>query len=119
MASLSTEPLQVEVNPRDNATIVKLIGSANMDVSSGLRDRLITLLEQRAVPLVLDLSELRFISSVGLGGIIAAHLRCCLHSKNEIRLVAPQPAIQELLEITKLTKLFNIYPTLEAAIASK
>ena len=117
MASPSSEPLRVEISPHGSATVVKLIGSANMDVSAGLRDRLIALVEKQSEPLILDLSELRFISSVGLGGIIAAHLRC-RHSQNEIRLVAPQPAIQELLEITKLTKLFAIYPTVEAAIAS-
>ena len=118
MASPSSDPLQIEIASRGSATVVKLIGSANMDVSAGLRDRLVTLVENQTEPLILDLTELRFISSVGLGGIIAAHLRC-RHTKKEIRLVAPQPAIQELLEITKLSKLFNIYPTVDAAIASK
>lgn len=109
------ETLQIEIQPYSGATVVKLIGSANMEVAASLRDRLIALLEQRCAPLVLDLSELRFITSVGLGGIIAAHLHC-RHTKNEIRLVSPQPAILELLEITKLTKLFPIHPTVESAV---
>ena len=110
-----SETLGVAVEPRPDATVVRLTGSANMDVSAGLRDQLISLVDTHRKQLILDLSGLNFISSVGLGGIIAAHLRC-RYCHGEIKLVAPQPPIRELLEVTKLTKLFPIYETIESAI---
>jgi anti-sigma B factor antagonist len=75
-------------------------------------------LAARCAPvIVLDLSEMDFICSVGLGAIITGHLRS-RHHQGEIRLVNPQDNIQDLLHTTKLTKLFAIYPTLEQALAN-
>ena len=115
--SSSADGLRVEVEHRDRAAIVKLTGSANMDVADDLQERLLELVDTPTDQLILDLSELQFVSSVGLGAIIAAHLRC-RHHDGEIRLVAPPPKILELLEVTKLTKLFAIYDSVEAAIAA-
>ena len=107
--------LRVDVERHGNATIVKLTGSANMEASTDLRDRLIELVDEHISRLILDLSDLAFICSVGLGGIIAAHLRC-RHNDAEVILVAPRPAITELLDVTKLNKLFRVYDSVESAI---
>ena len=112
------ELLSVEVSKRGSTTIAKLIGSANMVDSSDLKDQLLSLVEASSGRLVLDLSELEFISSVGLGGIIAAHLRC-RHHNGSVELAAPQPDILELLAVTNLTSLFPIHESVEAALASR
>lgn len=110
--------LKVEVSKQGSTTIAKIIGSANMVVSSDLKDQLLDLVKESPDRLILDLSELEFISSVGLGGIIAAHLRC-RHHNGSVELAAPQPDILELLTITNLTSLFVVHETMEAALASK
>ncbi len=117
MSLIPTEPFRIQVEPRGDATVVQLAGWASMDVSAGLKDTLINLVDVKRKQLILDLSALEFISSVGLGGIIAAHLRC-RHCDGSIKLVSPQPAIRELLNVTKLTKLFPIYDSVESAIAA-
>lgn len=109
--------LRFEVQRRGKVAVVKLSGSANMDVSGGLQDRLIELVDERIEQLVIDLSELEFISSVGLGAIIAAHLRC-RHHKSVVKLVAPRPSIREVLEVTRLTNLFPLHGSVEEAIAA-
>ena len=112
------ERLKVEVSQRGSSTIVKLIGSANMVVSSDLKEQLIKLVESAPDRLVLDLSELDFISSVGLGGIIAAHLRY-RHHNGSVELASPQPDILELLRVTNLTSLFAVHESVEAALSSR
>jgi len=112
------ELLRVEVSKHGSTTIAKLIGSANMVVCSDLKDRLLQLVETSSGRLVLDLSELEFISSVGLGGIIAAHLRC-RHHKGAVILAAPRPDILELLTVTNLTSLFMVHESVDAALASR
>lgn len=109
-------PLRVEVRPGKDATIVKLTGSAGMEVAGKLRDQLLSLINAETRRLIVDMSELEFINSVGLGGIVAAHLRC-RKSDGEVHLVSPQPSIRALLELTKLTKLFSIHDSIESAIA--
>ena len=114
-----SETYQLEVDRSGPVVVVKLTGSVNMDVCDDVRDRLIKLVdEQPTTHLVLDLQELEFICSVGLGGIIAAHVRC-RHHNGGVKLVSPTAEIKDLLAITKLTKLFPIYESLEAAIAAK
>lgn len=111
------EDLRVTVQRRGAATVVKLAGSANMVVSSALRDQLVGLVDEHTSQLVLDLTELEFINSVGLGAIIAAHLRCRRHN-GVVKVVGPRPAIHDLLSVTRLTHLFPVHASVEAALAS-
>ena len=76
MSEPSMDELHIDVQQRGPAVIVKLAGSADMEVADELQHRLIGLVDEDSGPVVLDLSELDFISSTGLGAIIAAHLRC-------------------------------------------
>ncbi len=118
MSSASpSESLRLEVEHRGSALVARLIGSANMVTASDLQDDLFALLERAPGRIVLDLSGLAFINSVGLGGIIAAHVRC--HRQNRtIALAAPSPEILELLRLTNLTRLFPVYDSVEAALAN-
>jgi anti-sigma B factor antagonist len=112
----TSDTLRIDVQTGGPAAIVRLIGAADMNVTDQLRERLVGLVDSGQRMLVLDLAELKFINSMGLGAIIAAHLRC-RHCKTEIRLVAPQPPIREVLRITRLDKLFPIFASLEEALA--
>ena len=75
MSNLPTpeEPLRVQVHHRGDLAIVKLSGSASMDVCDTLQERLYDLIDLQIKRLILDMSDLDFMSSVGLGAIIAAH----------------------------------------------
>lgn len=112
-----SEELRVDIDRRGPVAVVKLAGSAHMDVSNSLRDQLVGLIDDNTQQLVLDLADLEFINSVGLGAIIAAHLRCRRYN-GVVKVVAPKPAIQELLCVTKLISLFSVHPSVDAALAS-
>ena len=118
MSGPTAQPLVVELaDTRGPTRVVRVSGSASMDSGSELRDRLVSLTDASTRRLVLDLADLEFINSLGLGGIVAAHLR--LRSKqSEIHIAAPQPAIRELLDVTRLTKLFPVHDSVEHAMAS-
>ena len=113
----SPNALRVDTQHHGSAAIVRLVGSANMDVSADLQDRLLELVDTPVEQLILDLSDLEFVSSVGLGAFVAAHVRC-RHHNGVVKLVAPQPKILELLSVTKLINLFPIHDSVEAAIAA-
>ncbi|MHC4797342.1 MAG: STAS domain-containing protein [Planctomycetota bacterium] len=112
------DALRLEVDRRQNAVVVKLTGSAHMENMADLQHQLVDLVNEQPQQLIIDLTGRNFISSMGLGGIIAAHLKC-RHHGGVVKLVAPQPAIMDLLEVTKLTKLFPIHDTVENAIKDK
>lgn len=110
-----TDTLEIDIEMREANAIVRLSGSANMAASTHLREQLLELIRRPSRRLVVDLGELAFMSSVALSAIIAAHLEC-RHRDCSVHLVAPQASVMEMLEITRLNKVFAIHPDLDKAL---
>lgn len=108
-------PLTIQVERREEAAVVRLGGSCTMEVSSQVRHAIVGLANELVRLIILDLSDLDFIDSNGLGGVIAGHLKL-RHNRGVIRVVNPSPAITELLQVTKLTQIFPIFPDLTSAL---
>ena len=70
-------------------------------------------------PVVIDLSGVEMIDAAGLRAIISVALTAQA-SQCSVKLAAPGNLIRQLLELTKLTSVFEVHPTLEAAtVASR
>lgn len=110
-----TIPLQLDGARTDNAAVVTVRGSATMGEADTLRRALEDLADQRVNVIVLDLGEMDFISSLGLEALIAGHLRC-RHHAGQVRLVRPTPQVRELLETTRLTRLFSVFDSVGEAL---
>lgn len=115
MTTSSNKPLRLEVVRRGATPVLKVSGSASMGEADRFREKLAELAGERPPVIVLDLSEMDFISSLGLGAIITGHLKC-RHHHGQIRLVNPTPAVRELLETTRLSTLFGIYDSVDKAL---
>ena len=115
-AYTASSEFQMQVEQMGQAVVVKLAGSIHMDACEQLQAELIRLVDHPMRPIILDLSQLNFICSLGLGAMVAAYL----HSHREqgvVRVVAPSPSIRALLEVTKLVKLFPPYESVEHAMS--
>lgn len=86
-----------------------------MVVAGQLGDCLVRLASESVRIIIIDMSGLDFIESTGLGGIVAGYLRL-RRSQGELRIVAPAPAIRQLLELTRLTQLFTVHANIESAL---
>lgn len=109
-------PFSMEVERREGVVVLRLAGSCTMDVASELGEAIKKLASETHRTIVLDMAALDFIESTGLGSIVAGYLRLRRH-QGEIRLTAPSEAIMRLLELTRLTQLFEIYKTMDEALA--
>jgi len=63
---------------------------------------------------VIDLSGVEMIDAAGLGALISVAL-AAQASQCWVTLAAPSNLIRQLLEVTKLTSVFEVHPTLDAA----
>ncbi|HUT60162.1 MAG TPA: STAS domain-containing protein [Phycisphaerae bacterium] len=117
MAHEQQERLRLELRETESATVIRISGSAGMDEAETIRIQLEELTAKHVPVIVLDLSDMDFISSLGLGAIIAGHLKT-RHYQGEIRLANPQPAVRKLLETTRLTKLFPLYASVDGAASA-
>ncbi len=110
------QPFRIELDRQERACIARLVGALGMEACDDLQARLVELAGEPGLTLVLDLSALEFISSMGLGAIVAAHLRT-RHTGGNVRLAAAPVRIRELLDMTRLSALLPTYDTLDAALA--
>jgi len=116
MASTPPDELAIEVRRVAQAAVVRVRGSSGMLEAGRLTDELLGLAEQAVPVIILDLSDLEFISSAGLGAILRA--RTALHAcRGALRLVHPRPLVRKLLDTTRLTSVLPVFCTVEEALA--
>jgi anti-sigma B factor antagonist len=116
MTASAPKPLQLKVARHPGGVVVTVSGSVAMIEAERLRTALESLASEEVPVIVLDLTRMEFICSLGLGAIISGHLRC-RHHQGQIRLVNPTPAVRELLETTRLSRLFTVFDSVEDALS--
>ncbi len=67
--------------------------------------------------LVLDLAHLNYIDSAGLGALVAAHTTA-VNQGVEIKMANLNKGIRDLLNLTKVVTIFDVYDSVEAAVKS-
>ncbi len=67
--------------------------------------------------LLLAFNEVEYLSSAVLGKLMALHKKCKA-DKTNLKMCELSPTILEVFKITKLNKIFSIYPTEDKAIAA-
>jgi anti-sigma B factor antagonist len=67
---------------------------------------------------VVDLSRINYMDSTGIGELVG-YLGRFRNARRELILVQPSERIRKLLEVARLSELFPIYDSVEAAIAAE
>ena len=117
MASLKP---RVSVEYDEKAVIVTFTDEKILEERdiADLQDSLNGIIEQAdRINLVLDFSTVKFLSSAVLGLLIRVSKKV-YEREGQLRLCNISPRIYEIFKITRLTKIFDIYPDRDAAIAS-
>lgn len=84
--------------------------------SGELKERILKFLEQGQNQLIIDLSQVSFIDSSGLGALLSGYKNANLHHGRFI-LAGPQPRVQAMFELTRLNRVFDVYADVEDALA--
>ena len=104
----------------DAVTVVRP-GDERLDiaVASDFRNALLELIEDGRRNLVVDLGDVSFIDSSGLGALVSALKTLKANGGNgDIRLAQVQEPVVSLLEIIRLNRVFSTYPSVEHAVKS-
>lgn len=97
--------------------ILSLRGQVQHDDTHHIEVEFEKILESERKYIVLDLLDVKHISSAALGVIIAAKRR--LRKKNgDLRLLVKDGPVKEIIKLTLLDRVFQIYSGKEAAINS-
>jgi anti-sigma B factor antagonist len=111
------DALQVQIEQTDSGSVLHVAGEVDVASASILRDALESL-PSESPRVVVDLSEVSFLDSTGLGVLVGEWKRSGEDTSARFCLVVTRPEIKRVLEVTGLTSIFSIYDSLPAAIES-
>jgi anti-sigma B factor antagonist len=111
-------PLRITTRDVGDVSIVSLDGWIVLgEESNALREELRALLSEGKKRIVLNLENVNYIDSAGLGTLVAAH-----HSAGgrgaTLKLSGLGSNFREVLQITKLMTVFDVFESVPAAVAS-
>jgi len=112
-----SDALSISTTQEGNGVVVTLAGSASMELCEQLNEALFDACQQRPQALVIDMSGLTFICSLGLGGLVAAYLRVQKHG-GKLLLANPAESIRDMLKVTRLGQLLPVYDSPREALAT-
>jgi len=85
--------------------------------SSEFKGQMLNLFEDGKNNIVVDLQEVRFIDSSGLGALVSGFKNASARNGN-LRLCGLQPQVKSMFELTRLHRVFEIFPGSQEALAS-
>jgi anti-anti-sigma factor len=112
-------PDPITIETRDDAVIarvnLKLFDDKNVRAMTEAIDRAAG--EPGVVTVVLDMSRVQIMPSLGLGALIQLSYRCKTRQQR-LKLAAVQPQVRDAMSITKLDQILDLVDTVEAGMAS-
>ncbi len=111
-------PLKMTDRNVGNVSVLELEGRIVLgEESSALRERVKSLLGQDRKQIVLNMANVSYIDSAGLGALVASFTS----AKNQgaiLKLANLGQKFREVLQVTKLFTVFDVYDNEQAAVAS-
>jgi len=117
MPEKDSRVLSIGVEERGSCVVLRPRGRISELESHQLDHEMSGLQEKGQHRIILDMTEVDFISSSGLGALMAG-LKQARSQGGFLRLVNLQPLVSEILRTTKLTRLFQTFDSVEAAVES-
>ncbi|QCW51976.1 STAS domain-containing protein [Nocardioides dongxiaopingii] len=102
----------------DGAVVLSVAGSLDIASATGFRRLVNELLVEARVRLVVDLTDIDFVDSVGLGVLVSAHRRTRGLRGGMILVVDGDP-VTRLLRLTGLDRVFRVAATRAQALAGE
>ena len=108
----------VKIQEHDAAVLIE-VREERLDAhnSGELKAQMLTLFEDGRTNLVVDLQEVRFVDSSGLGALVSGFKNASARSGN-LKLSGLQPQVKSMFELTRLHRVFEIFPAAGEALAS-
>lgn len=100
---------------RGKACTISLAGEVDVYTSPQLKQRLVAAIDGGCLDVVVNLQELEFIDSSGLG-VLVSSLRRVKEQGGTMRLVCSKESILKIFRITGLDKVFPIFVSVEEAL---
>jgi anti-sigma B factor antagonist len=110
----SVMDLTIDTYSVGDCTVVDVQGEVDVYTAPRLRERLAELASTGQHSLIIDLEQVGFLDSTGLGVLVGA-LKRVRAEDGFVRLVCKQERLRRMLRITGLSKVFSVFSNVESA----
>ncbi|HVR45767.1 MAG TPA: STAS domain-containing protein [Candidatus Binatia bacterium] len=110
--------IDLKTEDAGDTLVFRLRGSLDLATAPTVRAALNDATDNDSHHIIVDLTQLEFLDSTGLGVLIGAHRRTAEHG-GSLRLVVHDGPISRLLHITGLIGVFAVYHSLDDARANR
>lgn len=86
--------------------------------SAELKDYLLKMIENGKIRILINLGDVRFIDSSGLGALLSGNKQTALKS-GKLALINIQKQVLSMFELTRLNRVFEIYADMNEALSSE
>jgi anti-sigma B factor antagonist len=112
---VKTEQLELSVRKAaGKAPVIDLKGEVDVYTAPRFKKAMIELIDQGNFNIIVNLSNVQYMDSAGLGALVSGLKRVREHN-GTINLVSPAVPVQRVLDITRLSRILNIYPNEQQA----
>jgi len=110
--------MDISTREAGNATIVDIVGDITLYNSPEVRRALLTLLkEKRVARVIVNLERVKYIDSAGVASLVEG-LKISRDLKSGFALYGLSRTTREVLELTRLIKVFEVHDNEEEALRS-
>ena len=110
--------MQIATRSVEGGTILDLSGDIDLAHSPAMRKALLLEIKDKRIPKVfLNLKNVRYIDSSGIASLVEG-LKASREQNSRLILFALNKTVREVMELSRLQKLFEIFETEEQALAS-
>lgn len=101
------------------SVVVLVLQEERLDAhnSNELKTQLLNLFEEGKNNIIIDMSAVRFVDSSGLGALVSG-FKNASSREGSLKLCALQTQVKSMFELTRLHRVFEIFPSSDEALSS-
>ena len=104
--------MQIATTPGSDRYVITVSGEVDLATSPELDTEIIAAIDSRATSVVIDLTDVSFMDSSGLGVIVRA-LKRCREAENDLDLVITNERVLKVFGITGLDQVIPIHASIQ------
>jgi len=106
--------MEITTKKSGGVAVLQISGSLDASNLAAFKKTTQSVVSEKFFKLILDCSKLEFVDSMGLGVMISL-LRRVRGEKGDLKVTGLSKDVRQVFEITRLHRLFEIFPDVEAA----
>jgi anti-sigma B factor antagonist len=107
--------MTIDLGEHRGAPLIAPSGDIDMDSSPDLRKVLMTLVKEKATPLLIDCTRVTYIDSSGIATFVEG-LKHVMSYGGRLKLFGMPETIREVFSFSRLDRVFEIYGTIDDAL---